>query len=103
MQETINQGALGIPRYLRCIISISSEDGLEAVLVELTQIAGAWFGSGPCSCYRLGCEESTHITEMQKWSEGQGALLTATHSPTAIGPRLDLMLIGSRGTLYHEE
>jgi hypothetical protein len=39
---------------------------------------------------------------MAKWATGQAALVTVSATISDDAPDIDLMLIGSRGTLYHE-
>jgi hypothetical protein len=39
---------------------------------------------------------------MAKWATGQAALVTVSTTILDGAPDIDLMLIGSRGTLYHE-
>ena len=101
VQAAIDEGSLGAPRYLRCVAAIPAEDRMEDAAGALAGLASAWFGSEPGSRYTLGGSGGVYVTEMQQWPQGQGAIITVSRSQSA--SKLDLMLIGSRGTLYHEE
>ena len=101
VQQAIDEGSLGAPRYLRCVAAVPSEGGLEDAVGGLAGLASAWFGSEPGSRYTLGGSGAVYVTEMQQWPQGQGAIITVSRSQS--GSKLDLMLVGSRGALYHEE
>ena len=100
-QQAIDEGSLGVPRYLRCVAAVPPGNGLEDAAGGLAGLASAWFGSEPSQRHRLGGSGAVYVTEMQQWPMGQGAIITVSRSQAA--SKLDLMLIGSRGTLYHEE
>ena len=100
VQAAIDEGSLGAPRYLRCVAVIPPRDGLEDAVGELAGLAAAWFGAEPSSRYALRGAGSVYFTEVQQWPMGQGAMITVSRSQSA--SKLDLMLVGSRGTLYHE-
>ena len=42
------------------------------------------------------------MTDLLKWPDGQGALIVVSSTPQETGVSIDLMLLGSRGVLYHE-
>ena len=102
VQETIDEGRLGEPKFLRCIALSSSGDELESALGEIVSLGEAWFGSPPVQRYRLGESSGLYLTEMLKWAGGQSASVTASAAPSRGTSSLDLMLVGSKGTLYHE-
>ena len=101
VQQAIDEGSLGAPRYLRCVAAVPAGDRLEDAAGGLAGLASAWFGSEPSQCHRLGGSGAVYVTEMGQWPQGQGAIITVSRSQSA--SKLDLMLVGSRGTLYHEE
>ena len=101
VQQAIDEGSLGAPRYLRCVAAVPAEGGLEDAAGGLGDLASAWFGSEPSQRYTLGGSGAVYVTEMRQWPLGQGAIITVSRSQSA--STLDLMLVGSRGTLYHEE
>ncbi len=103
VQAAIDAGSLGSPRYLRCVAGVPPNGVLEDAAGGLGELASAWFGSEPRRRYRLSGAGAVYLTEMQEWPLGQGAIITVSRSASPGGSKLDLMLIGSRGTLYHEE
>ena len=102
VREAIDQGRLGSPKFLRGIARTAESQRLDDSLRELKSLAQDWFGSSPIQSYRLGEGSQVYLTEMLKWPQGQAALLTAVCDPSPGAPWLDLILVGSRGTLYHE-
>ena len=102
VQEAIDQGRLGGPKFLRCIARADGPEQLDSALSELVSLAEGWFGSSPRQRYRPAGDHQVYLTEILKWPGGEGALLTVTAVASEATPRLDLMLVGSRGVLYHE-
>jgi hypothetical protein len=99
--ETIEQGRVGEPKFLRCIAGAEDPREVEASLDELVSLGETWFGSAPVHRYRLGADSGVYLTEMVKWRDGQGAIVTVSTAPSGTPP-LNLLLVGSRGSLYHE-
>ena len=97
----IDQGRLGALQFMRCHALAQAPSELAAALNELESLAEAWFGFRPAQTYRLGEDSGVYITQMSKWDGGQGAIITVSLDLEG-APRIDLMLIGSRGTLYHQ-
>lgn len=102
VQEAIDQQRIGAPKFLRCIVRTNNRKYLEKALAELQCLGETWFGTQPAESYQFGNDSSLYLTNLLKWPEGQGALLTVFSSNSDSFPQFDLMLIGSRGTLYHE-
>ena len=103
VQEAIDQQRIGAPKFLRCIVRTNNREHLEEKLAELLPLGEAWFGTQPTQSHQFGNDSNLYLTNLLKWPEGQGALLTVFSSNSDSFPQFDLMLIGSRGTLYHEE
>ena len=102
VQDAILQGRIGKPQFMRCIAVAADSAGLESVLKELTALGESWFGASPTGRHRLGEGSGVHLTEMLTWPQGQGATIVVS-TPLSDGlPHIDLMLVGSRGTIYHE-
>jgi hypothetical protein len=97
VQEAIGEERLGQPQFLRCIAQAPAGSLRDAV-DEWIAMGEAWFGSSVDTRHRLGGDGGVYVTEMAKWKTGQAALVTVSDG----APAIDLMLIGSRGTLYHE-
>ena len=102
VRQTIKAGRLGTPGYLRCVALAPGPDQLDATLAELESLGQEWFGGPPVRKHRMGEGSGVFLTEMLKWPGGQGATLTVSAAPSRGSPELDLILVGSRGTLYHE-
>jgi hypothetical protein len=102
VQEAVDEERLGQPQFLRCIARSPSESDLARTLDEWIALGEAWFGASVAKRHRLGQDSGVHLTEMAKWATGQAALVTVSTTILDGAPDIDLMLIGSRGTLYHE-
>ena len=102
VQTAIDEGRLGVLKFVRSIATVTEAGELEDAVASLTSLAEAWFASAPTRRYRMDSALHVYITEMVSWGEGQGAVVTATVAPGS-APTLDLIVVGSRGTLYFEE
>ena len=101
VQEAIGEERLGQPQFLRCLVQVSA-DRLGDAINEWIALGEAWFGSSVATRHRLGDGSGVYLTEMAKWETGQAALITVSSTGSNGAPAIDLMLIGSRGTIYHE-
>jgi hypothetical protein len=100
--EVIDEGRLGVARFLRCHAVTADATVLDSSLASLTSLGEAWFGSRPSQTHRLGEGSGLYLTDMLTWDGGQGAIVTVSVGsyPEA---RLDLLLVGSKGSLYHQD
>ena len=103
VHEAIDEGRLGTPKFLRCIKQVADGDQLESAFDELVSLAVDWFGSEPVARHKARDDPQACLAEMLKWDQGQGALVIVASAPRDQTAHIDLMLVGSRGTLYHEE
>ncbi len=102
VRRAIDDGSLGAPRFAR-FVAYSPLSGLTTITANrLAAMSERWFGK-PCS-NRTTRRDPTgvSVTDLLKWPDGQGALIVVSSTPQATGARVDLMLLGSRGVLYHE-
>ena len=102
VRRAIDDGSLGTPRFAR-FVAYSPLSGLTSITANrLAAISEGWFGK-PCA-NRTTRRHPTgvSVTDLLKWPDGQGALIVVSSSPQATGTSIDLMLLGSRGVLYHE-
>ena len=102
VRQAIDDGSLGAPRFAR-FVAYSPLSGLTAITANrLAAISEGWFGS-PCA-NRTTRRDPTgvSVTDLLKWPDGQGAIIVVSSTPQATGASIDLMLLGSRGVLYHE-
>ena len=102
IQNAIDEGRIGTPQFFRCIATMPAEVGFRSVLDELKSLANGFFGGSSSLSHEMG-SEGVYNTEMLKWPQGQSAIITVSRAMSGKFPNLDLMLIGSRGTLYHND
>ena len=102
VRRAIDDGSLGAPRFAR-FVAYSTLPGLTSITANrLAAMSEGWFGK-PCANRSTRLDPTgVSVTDLLKWPDGQGALIIVSSSPQATGARIDLMLIGSRGVLYHE-
>lgn len=99
--EVVDEGSLGVARFLRCHAVTPDADQLDSALASLGSLGEAWFGAGPARTHRLGEGSGRYLTDMLTWDGGQGAIVTVSVGSYP-EPRLDLLLVGSKGSLYHQ-
>ena len=102
VRRAIDDGSLGTPRFAR-FVAYSPLSGLTTITANwLADMSEGWFGK-PCAS-RSARRDPTgvSVTDLLKWPDGQGALIVVSSTPQATGASIDLMLLGSRGVLYHE-
>ena len=102
VQEAIDTERLGQLQFMRCIARAPDGGSLGSVLDALVSMGESWFGSPAATQTRRGEGSGVYLTEMSTWETGQSAVVTVSASagPTLAG--IDLMVVGSRGTLYHQ-
>ena len=102
VRHAIDDGSLGAPRFAR-FVAYSPLPGLTSITANrLAAMSEGWFGK-PCANRSTRLDPTgVSVTDLLKWPDGQGALIIVSSSPQTTGARIDLMLIGSRGVLYHE-
>jgi hypothetical protein len=99
----IAQQRIGSLVSLRAFFQLSADHGrLMGILGEALAAAGKWFGSRPVRVYALGGIKAGEITAMIEYSGGETALVSAGVLRDPV-PIADLMLIGNRGTLRHQD
>ena len=102
VRRAIDDGSLGTPRFAR-FVAYSPLSGLTSITANrLADMSEGWFGK-PCA-NRTTRRHPTgvSVTDLLKWPDGLGALIVVSSTPQATGASIDLMLLGSRGVLYHE-
>ena len=103
VQSVIDEGRIGSPVFLRCIIQapIEAADTVGGI-ATLTEIANNWMPDPPEQIYVLDSADSTQITAMVKYTGGQSALLSVNRIPAGGEVSVDLRLVGNNGIIYHE-
>lgn len=103
VQSVIDEGRIGSPVFLRCIVQAPIE-AAETVgsVAALTAIANNWMPDPPEQIYALDSADTTQITAMIKYAGGQSALLSVNRIPVDQEVSVDLRLVGNNGIIYHE-
>ena len=101
VQEAIDAERLGQPQFVRCVARATDGGSLDSSLETLASMGESWFGGPAASRTRRGEGSSVYLTEMSTWDTGQAALVTVTAAAGGGSADIDLMVVGSRGTLYH--
>ena len=102
VRQVIDEGRVGRPSFARCVSRVDAAS-LEDEMTELISLATGWFGGPASDSFPQRDDGGTYRTQMLKWPAGQGALLIVSTVPVLRGPHLDVMLVGSKGTIYFEE
>ncbi len=103
IKNVVDEGRLGDPKFLRCVLQVSDDiKSLRSSLELLEEMAEFFFGETFAKRHRIGTKYSSYIGEILRWNGGQGALIVVNVSQSVSQKYLDLMLVGSKGTLYHE-
>ena len=101
VQEAIDTERLGQPQFVRCVARAPEGGSLDSSLEALASMGESWFGGPAASRTRRGEGSGVYLTEMSTWDTGQGALITVSATGGSGSADIDLMVVGSRGTLYH--
>ena len=95
----LSAGRVGRPVSLRAYVEISSDHGrLREVLAQLGVKAMDWLGDTPRRVMVLGAEPAEHLCALFEGTDGATALVTTSVQRRAT-PRVDLLILGDRGTL----
>ncbi|NQW17682.1 MAG: hypothetical protein HQ478_09370 [Chloroflexi bacterium] len=101
VQGVIDEGRIGKPVALRLTVHARGGASEAAHHRQAAETAGvAWFGGQPQSTYSIGGDDKPVVTAL-KWDAGQSAILSISAGPSGrVGG--NVMLMGSRGTIYHD-
>ena len=102
VQEAIDGERLGQPQFMRCVARAPDGGSLAPTLDSLVSMGESWFGSPAATRTRRGENSGVYLTEMSTWETGQSAVVTVSASSGGGSSSIDLMVVGSRGTLYHQ-
>jgi len=103
VQSVIDEGRIGSPVFLRCIVHapIEAADTVGGI-AALTAIANSWMPDPSEQLYALDNTDKTQITAMVKYAGGQSALVSVNRIPAGGEVSVDLRLVGNNGIIYHE-
>ena len=103
VQSVIDEGRIGSPVFLRCIIHAPIEAaGTVGGIAALSAMANSWMPDPPEQIYAIDDADRTQITTMVKYAGGQSALLSVNRLPADGEVTVDLRLVGNNGIIYHE-
>lgn len=100
VHTAILAGRIGRPAAVRWLARHTGQDGDVHALVRARRAVVMWFGSEPAGIRRAGKPGTGHAVETLIWSTGEVAVVVAT--PGGRFAADDVVVIGSRGTIYHE-
>ena len=101
VQEAIDAERLGQPQFVRCVARAPEGGSLDSSLEALASMGESWLGGPASKRTRRGEGSGVYLTEVLTWDTGQGALITVSATGGSGTADIDLMVVGSRGTLYH--
>jgi hypothetical protein len=102
IKEIIDAGRVGTPVFVRFIIqTIPIDEHIIDILTRTIVMTGSWFTSIPTRIYVQHKENTAQVTASVEYTGGQTATISVNISNTFTS-RVDLMLLGNKGALYHD-
>lgn len=102
VKEILNTGRVGVPVFMRCVAQIAPESGhIGYVLVRMLTMACSWLEASPLKVYAQSRNNSRQITVTTQYAGGQTSIVSVDAVPS-VSTRVDLMLLGNKGALYHD-
>ena len=103
VQSVINEGRIGSPVFLRCMLQIPIKgESIAQVTAALAALANTWMPSSPEQIYVQESADAIQSTAMIQYSGGQTATVSVNCIPPDTEISVDLILIGNKGAIYHE-
>ncbi|MBM3237519.1 hypothetical protein FJZ31_14610 [Candidatus Poribacteria bacterium] len=103
VKSVLDSGRIGSPVFVRCVAQIASDrEHLTDALAEVLAIAGLWLSASPQKVYAQGGKDAGQITATVHYLSGQTALVSVGTVKANGMPRVDLMLLGNKGAIYHD-
>ena len=101
IEAEIKTGRIGTPVFLRCFYQVNQQFTDRGTIETLINLANSWMHSEiEFSHFR---EDDCQTTVLLQFADGESALLSANYLTDAVQkPIIDLHMIGSRGTIYHQ-
>lgn len=100
--QKISSGHLGEPVFARLVLAVSADHGhLLPAAGEGVALAGEVLRAQVQRVYAGGSVKSGHLAVQVELEAGRTALVTVAMLRHEL-PRVDLLVIGNHGTLYHE-
>jgi hypothetical protein len=101
VDEIIDTGRLGVPVFVRCIVQVApGSEYVGNILARVLTMASSWLRSSPVEVYAQSHDRMRQITVTIKYTDGQTSIVSV--SASGLANRVDLMLLGNKGALYHD-
>ena len=102
VSETVAAGRVGTPVFVRCVAHVAAgRADLDARLSRTLGATAGWLGDVPRRVFALGDAESGQITVTLESEQGRAAFVSVGLAFDRM-PLVDLLLLGSRGSIHHE-
>jgi hypothetical protein len=102
VHQALAGGRLGPVVFVRCLVQ--SPDAPDTALPTLVRAATSirgWLGQPVVRVYALASPDGSQVSLTLEFRDGGTALVSWSHGPPR-GDGVDLMVLGSRGALYHD-
>ena len=101
IKEIIDTGRVGTPVFVRFIAQIiPSDEHIIDILGSILSVIGLWLTAIPIRIYVQHRENTAQITASVEYENGQTAIVSVGIA-SALSSRINLMMLGSKGALYH--
>jgi hypothetical protein len=102
VEEILGTGRVGTPVFVRCAVQIATDDErIEDVLVRVLAMTCSWLKTSPLRIYAQSRDGSRQITVTVQYMDGQSAIVSV-NAASDVAARVDFMLIGNKGAIYHD-
>ena len=102
VKEILGTGRVGTPVFVRCAVQMATEDErIGDVLVRVLAMTCSWLETSPLRIYAQSKDGSRQITVTVQYMEGQSAIVSV-NAASGVAARIDFMLIGNKGAIYHD-
>lgn len=100
--KIIAAGRIGVPVFVRCLVQLPpNTEKPEKILASIMNVASLWLNSSPSSLYAQR-NDSAYINSTIKYAGGQTAIGITSILPITKA-QVDVMLLGNKGAIYHED
>ena len=102
VETNLAKSQVGQPVFVRCTAAIAEcVETLNDHLAEMIYYVNGWLAASIHRVYAIGERAQGHVIVSLEYDAGHGALLACTLDCKQ--PQIDLIILGSRGAIYHRE
>jgi hypothetical protein len=102
VEATLAKSQVGQPVFVRCTAAIAEcVETLNDHLAEMIYYVNGWLTASIRRVYAIGERAQGHVIVSLEYDSGHAALLACTLNFKQ--PQIDLIILGSRGAIYHRE